>query len=364
MSCQSIFAGLLFTLIALGCNRPAPAGAADSPQPEAAVRAVSEAPTGPMEPTDAARQFLSSLTPAQRKAVVAPFADAGREQWHYVPDGMWQRGGLTIGELTADQQAGLHTLLRAYLSQAGYQKTLDVIALEGILAQLENNPTYRDPERYHISFYGDPAASPTSPWSWKLEGHHLSLNFTVVGDTIAYAPRFYGANPATVPRGERAGFRALKSEADLGLQLINSLTAAQQKTAILQATTYRDIVSGHAPRVSPLSPRGLAATELTPAQHELLFRLIDAYLSALPGAVAEQRLALIRANERSDLHFAWAGATEAGRPHYYRLQGQSFLIEFDNSQNGGNHIHTVWRDFDGDFGRDLLREHYHSSGHH
>ena len=207
-----------------------------------------------------------------------------------------------------------------------------------------------------------PQRIPSGAGAWRA--NHLSLNFTVAGDTVAYAPRFYGANPATVPGGEHQGLRVLKVEEDLGLQLINALTEEQRRAAVLQDRTFGDIVSGHESQARPLTPMGLAATALTPDQQALLFQLLDEYLSAMPAQVAAQRRANVQREETNDIHFAWAGATEAVRPHYYRIQGRSFLVEFDNTQNGGNHIHTVWRDFDGDFGRDLLREHYRHSGHH
>ncbi|HEX5129006.1 MAG TPA: DUF3500 domain-containing protein, partial [Usitatibacter sp.] len=182
------------------------------------------------------------------------------------------------------------------------------------------------------------------------------------GDAIATTPSFFGANPAQVPKGPRKGLRVLASEEDEGRELLARLDAGQRKAAVIDPRPYGDIVTRNADRVSPLENRGVEARALNEAQKAQLRKLIEAYAAAFEPSLREARLA--RAAEGFDaIRFAWAGATEPGKPHYYRVQGPKFLIEYDASQDGGNHIHTVWRDFTGDFGRDLLREHYtHSRG--
>jgi hypothetical protein len=192
-----------------------------------------------------------------------------------------------------------------------------------------------------------------------VEGHHLSLNFTIVkGHLFATAPRFLGANPAEVAKGNLTGVRALANEEDLARKLVKSLDQKQQRKAFFRERAYRDIVTGSDEKVSPLELVGISARELNKDQSGLLTRLIDEYVSTVPPEIAQQRMDAIRKSGMDQIHFGWAGGVEPGQPHYYRIQGPTFLIEYDNVQNGANHIHTVWRDFGSDFGRDLLREHY------
>ena len=196
-------------------------------------------------------------------------------------------------------------------------------------------------------------------WGWRFEGHHLSLNFTLAGDRLVVdTPSFLGANPATVASGARAGLRVLAAEEDMARALLGMLDEAQRRTAVFDTRTYGDIVTTNAADVDPLQPVGIAASQLSDGQREQLMRLVEVYASTFEPALAQARLARVRAGDIGAIRFGWAGATEPGKPHYYRIQGPQFLIEYDASQNGGNHIHTVWRDFAGDFGRDLLRQHY------
>jgi hypothetical protein len=305
-----------------------------------------------------AEAFLNSLAPEQRKTAQFPFDHDERFDWHYVPR---HRLGLALKDMTADQQALALAFLEAGLSQSGYWKSTTIMKLETVLREIESFGFGRDPEKYFFSFFGPPSENGT--WGWRVEGHHLSLNFTIVkGHLFATAPRFLGANPAKVPTaGELSGLRTLAGEEDLARELLNSLTPGQQQKAVFREQAYRDIVTGAEEAVSPSAPVGISAAELDGAQRNLLERLIDEYVATMPPEIARQRLAAIRSGGLDQIHFGWAGAGKPGRPHYYRIQGPAFLIEYDNVQNGANHIHTVWRDFDGDFGRDLLREHYRSA---
>ena len=219
----------------------------------------------------------------------------------------------------------------------------------------------RDPEKYFVVFFGAPGAS--HPWSWRFEGHHLSLNFTLRGDSaVATTPSFFGANPALVPKGPRQGLRVLAREEDEARELLGLLDAAQRRAAIVDSRSYGDIVTGAKDRVGPLDNRGIEARAMDAAQRAQLTRLIAVYADSFEPRLRAERIA--RAGEDFDsVRFAWAGPTERGKPHYYRVQGARFLIEYDSSQNDGNHVHTVWRDFNGDFGRDLLREHHTSHLH-
>jgi hypothetical protein len=307
----------------------------------------------------AADAFLSSLSAAQRSNALFAFNDAERLNWHFVPRA---RRGLPLKEMSAGQRELARGILRAGLSRRGYLTASTIIDLELVLREMGESPTFRDPELYYFSFFGTP--SRTAPWGFRAEGHHLSLNFTLVRDTlIATAPAFFGANPAEVRRGTRRGLRALADEEDVGYELVLSLDERQRARATIAADAPRDIVTGNASRVEPLSPIGIRVTELRPQQAAILVRLLDVYLGRMADPLAARRRAALERTDFDKVAFAWAGSTRRGEPHYYRIQGPSFLVEFDNTQNGANHIHSVWRDFDRDFGRDLLREHYRTASH-
>lgn len=307
----------------------------------------------------AATTFLESLSPDQRARARFEFADAERLNWHFIPR---ERRGLPLKEMSEAQRSLAHALLQAGVSAAGYRKVQGIIELESVLREMGGNPEMRDPERYFFSVFGTPSGN--APWGWRVEGHHLSLNFTINGSTmVATAPSFFGANPANVPSGSRQGLRVLAAEEDAARELVTSLDAAQRQVAIIESEAPRDIVTGNAASVDPLSPAGISVSALNAEQSRLLVRLLDVYLSRMADDIAAERRVLLERTDFSRVTFAWAGAIEPGRPHYYRIQGPSFLVEYDNTQNNANHIHSVWRDFERDFGRDLLREHYRNAPH-
>jgi len=314
------------------------------------------------ENTAAAISFLESLDRAQREKTVLPFDDGSKSRWHYLPAATWSRPGISLKELNDEQEALLFKLLKASLSESGYWKTKQIIDLEDILAEMGGDPDYRDPEKYHAVIYGNPEDQDI--WAWSFEGHHISLNFTITQTGISMAPRFLGANPATIPHGDRKGHRTLESEEELGFRLIRGMTSDQLDKAIFSTSAPRDIVTTNQGKVDPLDPAGIRMDELDKEQQKILWDLIHVYLSVMPADLAKERRKGVEAEKPGEIRFAWAGATEPGHPHYYRIQGSSFLVEFDNTQNNANHIHTVWRDFEGDFGRDLIREHYQHSHHH
>jgi hypothetical protein len=316
-------------------------------------------PHSPEEMARAATAFLGALTAEQRAKAAFDFADAERLNWHFVPR---TRRGLPLKEMTAPQREAARTLLRTGVGQRGLVKVDAIISLEQVLRDMGGNPAQRDPDLYFFSVFGTPSGD--AAWGWRLEGHHLSVNFTVVaGQPVATAPAFFGANPARVPSGPREGFRALAAEEDLARELITALRPDQRERAIIAADAPRDIITGNANDIDPLSPAGIAATDMDAQQSALLVRLLDEYLAHMADDIAAERRARLQQTDFSRVTFAWAGATEVGQPHYYRIQGPSFLVEFDNTQNNANHIHSVWRDFNGDFGRDLLREHYAAAPH-
>jgi hypothetical protein len=309
-----------------------------------------------------ATNFLYSLSEEQLEKAQFPFDDLSRTTWHFLPGAMWPRVGLQLGELNEGQKELLFKLLRNNLSEIGYGKVTKIMDLENVLLELgQGDASFRDSNKYFITFYGNPEKD--SLWAWSFEGHHLSLNFSVYNNKISIAPRFMGASPATILEGKRKGQRTLANEEDFGLELINSLSEDQKKIAIFQKTSYADIVTSNATEVSPLQPVGIKIGDLKMNQQAILISLMEEYLSTMPKDLAEKRIENLKSEEFNEIRFGWAGATEYGKAHYYRIQGKSFLVEFDNSQNNANHIHLVWRDFNGDFGKDLIKEHYDHSHH-
>ena len=312
----------------------------------------------------AANNLLASLDADQRATVMLDFSGAERVDWHFIPK---ERKGLSMLDMSPDQHHLLHALLSASLSRTGYGKTATVMSLEAVLRKLEEaaggNPftSMRDPLRYHVTFFSEP--SEDGDWGWSFEGHHVSLNFTVVaGEATASTPLFLGANPHRVPSGPREGLRALGREEDLARGLLESLDENQRKKAVIGDEAPRDIFSSNQPRIERQVPRGVPASALNPEQRELLDALIEEYASNVPPDLADKRRAQVKAAGNA-IHFAWMGPAEVGAPHYYRVQAPDFVIEYDNVQNAANHSHTVWRDFDGDFGRDLLAEHHREHEH-
>ncbi len=312
----------------------------------------------PVEASAMARSaeiFIDALSADQQRATLFDFDDPERFDWHYIPRG---RAGLPLKAMTAEQRSLALAFLERGLSADGFHKATAIMALEAVLREIETfNWLGRDPEKYHFSIFGTPSA--TGSWGWRVEGHHLSINMTIVkGRWVATAPRFLGANPAEVRSGPQAGQRVLAREEDLARALVRSLSSAQQARAVFRQEAYRDIVTGTDAVVRPPERVGLVASSLNTAQRQRLRELIGAYLALMPMEIAARRMAAIRSEGWDRIHFGWAGGLDPGQPHYYRVQGPSFILEYDNVQNGANHIHSVWRDFEGDFGRDLLREHY------
>ncbi len=306
---------------------------------------------------ETAKAFLASLDPEQRARATFQFQDEERFDWHYIPK---ERKGLPFKDMNSAQKHLAHALLSAGLSQRGYIKAVSIMSLDEILRILENGTgPVRDPDRYFFSIFGEP--SETGIWGYRVEGHHVSQNFTIVNGKVLAAPSFFGANPAEVREGPRKGLRVLGREEDLGRAFIQSLTPEQKKTAIVSADAPGEILTGPMRKAALTGqPSGIAASKLTAQQRTLLQNLLDEYCNNLPEEVAQVRKDQIK-KAAGNLYFAWAGGEQVGQPHYYRIQSAAFLIEYDDTQNGANHIHTVWRDFEGDFGLDLLKEHYQTS---
>ena len=303
----------------------------------------------------AAKNLLTTLTTEQAAKAIYPLKDNERYNWHFIPR---ERKGLPFKEMAPEQKHLAHALLSTALSHRGYLKASTIMSLEQVLRDLEQGkgPT-RDPELYFVTIFGKPDAQ--DAWGWRVEGHHLSLNFMVVdGKEISVTPSFLGSNPGEVRAGPRQGLRVLGAEEDLARQLVKSLNDEQKKAAIYTNTAPREIITGNDRKARALTPMGIAAVKLNKAQTDLLWHVIREYVTRYRPEIADRDLKKIEQAGTKNLYFAWAGSIEPKAGHYYRVQGPTFLMEYDNTQNDANHIHAVWRDFEHDFGDDLLREHY------
>jgi hypothetical protein len=315
----------------------------------------------------AARAFVDGLPPALRQKASRPFEDPERTTWAYVP-GSYQ--GVEFGDLDADGTRRAHALLHTLLSARGFEKTMAIVELENLLRVIEGrggaDASHRDPARYTLLVCGDP--TPLGTFAVRMQGHHVSLHFTFfAGWLVGATPQFLGSNPHEQREGPHVGQRVLAAEEDLARELLASLDDAQCAAAVISPTAPPDILLGPKAAFSTLgTAKGLAARAMNEAQRALLWRLVEQLAHNLRGEFAEQELARLRP-QLDELHFAWAGGRARGQGHYWRVQGTSVAIEYDNTQNDANHVHVVWRDRDRDFGADplrehLLREHSHSAG--
>lgn len=360
--------------------------------------------------TTAATAMIRSFDNAQRNVACRAFPDdAERRQWFYTPT---DHGGLPFSDMTGVQQRLVHRLLAAGLSRAGYNTVAVIIGLDNVLDRLENytvdfgRARGRDPELYYITIFGEPGGE---IWGWRFGGHHVSLHYTIFkGEVVAATPSFLGADPADSPLLGPHLHRPLAAAEDLGRELYRSLGAAADR-ALISTVAPTDIATGNRPGVNhgdrPVGlpdvfrgrftdandallermqadaeaqlgltethlaaiaigeAKGVPVTELGDAQTSILKELLDAYLERLPDDLADAQAALV-AEEMESMRFAWAGSAERYEPHYYRIQGRRLLIEYDNTQRGANHIHTVWRDLQSDFAGDVLARHYAENPHH
>ncbi|WP_246109799.1 DUF3500 domain-containing protein [Roseimaritima multifibrata] len=304
--------------------------------------------------------WLDSLSKEQQAIAQIPYDSPERLGWHFIPKP--ERKGVPLRDMNDAQQASALRLVRAALSEMGYNKAQQIMSLEGVLRQLEGpgSEQRRDPRKYYVTISGDPRKTDAdTPWGLSFEGHHLSLNFVCRGDQIVDStPQFFATNPAelkTEVKGPiRKGTRVLAAEEELAFQLYLSLDEAQQKSALIAEEALKEIRFAGEPQAEVSAPEGIAFGKLNPDQAKLLVNLVDVYRNAVPAPVAEKRQALINQSGWDKVHFAWAGASKPGIGHYYRITGPTFLIEFVNTQpdasgNPANHIHCVWRDLTGDF---------------
>ncbi|HVF33280.1 MAG TPA: DUF3500 domain-containing protein [Acidimicrobiales bacterium] len=299
-------------------------------------------------------------------AATHPFVDGERTDWHYIPR---RRNGLSLAVMGSEEAKVAAGLLATGLSLAGYAAATAIVALEDVLDRLEGGHRHRHGRDYSVTVFGDPggAGSGGEPWGWRFEGHHVSVNVTLVGDEITAVPLFLGANPAEVLTATgRPVTRPLAAEEDLAIALVTGLSAAQRDRALVDETAPDDILTEAVPRLDatnlPPAGVGLRFAELSGGARDLAHDLVRLYLDRLPADVAAAWWERLEP-DLGDVHLALAGRPAHRRPHYYRLLGPRLLVEYDNTQNGANHVHTVLRDPDDDFGDDLLRRHRHEHAH-
>ena len=336
---------------------------------------------------DAANRLLESLNRMQRMGTVFPMDAEERTNWHYFPETGFAdeygyvRNGITFKDMDPKQKHLAYGLLSTGLGRAGFVKTMNVMALEEIVRAIEDDQTgYRDTERFHFTVFGKP--SMTGNWGWRVEGHHVSLHYTIRdGELVASSPTFLGANPHEVPQGLHKGLRALEREEDLARALIKSLDPGMQKKAIFDKQAPYDIVTMADKRAKlDGDPQGLPASAMSEEQYSDLLDLIAEYANTMPPEIAAHRMRAASETPREELRFGWAGDIErpAAKPivvgskttenrhlagNYYRIQSPTFLIEYANTQNQSNHSHAVWREFEGDFGYDVLAAHFGTESH-
>ncbi len=351
---------------------------------------------------EAATKFLAALAPDQQRKAALDFPDQEcRTRWYYTPNA---RDGLPLDEMDRHQRQLAHALAATGVSRSGYVAASTIMGLETTLDAIEGwlfPEPGRDPGKYYLTIFGSPSAQ--DPWGWRFEGHHVSLNYTIVkGQIVSPTPTFFGSNPAEAPLGSATVLRPLAGVEDLARALLHDLNEEQLTRAILSDVAPTDILIANRPQVIDVAdtipgavmmgetwagkrrsdfeafeqtlgwneearealryqaahPKGLSFEAMNADQQAGLLGLIKEYLHRLPEEIAEIELAKVQQHGLAGVHFAWAGGIERRQPHYYRLQGPRFLVEYDNTQNDANHIHSVWRDPEDDFGAQILAQHY------
>src|SRR6187549_1361019 len=320
--------------------------------------------TGLSEMAKAADVFLQTLSEKQKTKIQFGFNEEERYNWHYIPR---SRKGLTLNEMTGQQIKDALALLHTALSDTGFNKASSIIQLENVLREVENrssSDTYRDQGNYSFSIFGNPAAE--AIWGWRLEGHHISFNFSSENNLlVSGTPSFFGSNPAVVLSGSEKGKYILKDEAELGFALLHSLNKGRMDKAIISNEAPGEILTAASRNAMINDPKGILYNELESQQQKIFLQLLSIYIHRYTRLFAEGMMKEIEAAGLNDLRFAWAGDQQPGigHPHYYRIQGPTIIIEYDNVQNNANHIHTVIRDLKNDFGGDELLKHYKKDQH-
>ena len=305
---------------------------------------------------DQANRFLALLDDGQRKKVLIAFDSANRLDWHYIPR---SRSGLSLGDMKPAQSEAARALFATVLNEQGLKLLDGVRLLEGVLR--EQQGSWRDPDRYYLSVFGTPGRF---PWGWRFEGHHLSLNVALpAAGHVAVTPFFAGAHPATVRDGPNKGFRLLGASEDLARQIMTGLPEPQRRIALIANRSFGEIVASPQREQDLGQPRGLELAAMSGPSRQLVEALMDRFLGTLTTDLVAAQKQRVREQGLDRFRFAWAGSVQPGEAYYFRVHGPATLIEYDNTQNSANHIHSVWRDLAGDFGQDALGEHYRRQPH-
>jgi hypothetical protein len=314
-------------------------------------------PISAQDLSEHANKFLGTLDASLKSNAQYAFDDAERFDFHFVPR---SRNGVPLKELSSSQRDAVMLLLKASLSEQGFKKATSIIQLENVLREIEgrgSSDAYRDPLNYSITIFGTP--SKKGPWGWRLEGHHVSLNFSSVNAFIeSSTPSFFGSNPAIVPSGGEKGKQILKAETELGFTLVNSFDDDQLKSARFSETAPAEIFTANNRNAAQLDPKGIGYGQMNAAQKKQLLELLNVYVKNYSMGFSSRLMAKIEKAGIENLSFAWAGSLKPGAGHYYRIQGPMLLIEYDNTQTNANHVHSVVRDLTNDFAEDILKEHY------
>lgn len=305
----------------------------------------------------AATAFLDSLNSEQKAKATFEYMDGERIFWYYPP---MNRHGLALRDMEPAQRELAMAVLASGLTPESYEQAKLIIEHETVLGPLEleqNIKTFRrDVELYYFTIFGTPGGK--EPWGWRVEGHHISLHFSIMDDkVISTTPFFFGANPAEVRKGPKTGLRILGGREDLAFDLMGSLDEKQVEESIICDAAPADIVTFNSSKASLMTYEGLPASKMNGAQKELLLALVAEYVNQVRTDVAVQKLDALKKDGLDHLYLAWAGPVSKDEPHYYRIHGGDFVVEFDNRQDGANHIHSVWRDVENDFATDVMREH-------
>lgn len=307
-----------------------------------------------------AQSFINLLTEDQRNKTLLDFDSDERYNFHYIPKD--NRKGIALKELNEKQRLAAFNMLKTCLSEKTTKKVSEIIELENVLKVLENQAAtsdYRDPGKYFLSIFGTPEAK--AIWGWRFEGHHVSFNFSASDNKlVAGTPSFLGSNPGIVKDGPQKGKQVLKEETDKGFALLHALSKQELDKAMIDDTAPGEIITAASRKAMIDQPAGILYSELSPNNQKLMLQLLELYVHRYTKLFADEMLSDIKKAGLDKLRFAWAGFNQPqqGKAYYYRIQGPTIIIEYDNSQNNANHIHTVVRDLSNDFGGDVLLQHY------
>jgi hypothetical protein len=322
----------------------------------------------------ATAMFISSLSQEEIEIVCFNFEDSLRTEWTNLPIGLQKRNGIRYGHLSEKSKIAFHHVLTTLFSSQGYLKTTSIMVLDDVLNEVYKEVYERkmisdqiyqeiralnwDYGNYFIAIWGTP--NMTDPWGLKFEGHHISINLSAVGDQVSLTPLFLGTDPAEVTITKYAGLRVLSKEEDYGLLLINSLREEQKQIATLSQDVPGDIITNPSNSQRITAYKGIKGSELDKEQKDKLMMLIKEYINNLEHTNSSKFLSKINESGIDEIYFAWIGSYKAREPNYYIINGPDFIIEYDNAgfNNNGNHIHSIWREKDNDFGEDILKTHY------